>query len=76
VFAQIIYMSNLVGCDESQIPAILRSARKNNSAKGITGMLLYGNCGFVQVLEGQLHAVRASFNTIRADNRKQSANTC
>ncbi len=66
---QLIYMSNLVDGNEMVIPAILESARRNNTKNGVTGMLLYGDGSFVQVLEGDPEQVRQTFECIRNDPR-------
>lgn len=66
---QIIYMSSLVDNDETHIPSILESARRNNAKNGITGMLLYANGTFMQVLEGVPEAVQATFAAIQQDVR-------
>lgn len=66
---QIIYMSSLVGNDEAQIVPIVESARRNNSKNGVTGMLLYSAGNFMQVLEGDPDAVKATFDTIAQDTR-------
>ncbi len=66
---QIIYMSNLVDNDEAQISPIVETARRKNSQNGITGMLLYSAGNFMQVLEGDPVAVRATFEAIQRDAR-------
>lgn len=66
---QIIYMSSLVDNDETHIPSILESARRNNAQNQITGMLLYSNGTFMQVLEGVPELVKATFDAIRRDAR-------
>lgn len=47
--------------------AILRAARANNAAHQITGMLLFINGRFLQVLEGESGAVGEVFDRIAAD---------
>lgn len=37
----------------AELLSILMSSRENNQASGITGMLLYGNGAFLQVIEGE-----------------------
>jgi hypothetical protein len=37
----------------AELLSILMSSRENNQASGITGMLLYGNGTFLQVIEGE-----------------------
>jgi uncharacterized membrane protein (DUF373 family) len=52
--------------------ALLQQSRKNNADKGVTGMLLYGNGTFLQVLEGEERAVDAIIAKIRKDPRHQN----
>ncbi len=52
-----------------EIDAILASARRHNAGAGITGALLVNRVCFIQVLEGELEAVRASFERIKRDPR-------
>lgn len=66
---QLIYLSDLVGRDESMLPAILESAVRHNRKNGITGMLLYSEGNFLQVLEGEADAVQATYQRICQDPR-------
>ncbi|MFC7475682.1 BLUF domain-containing protein [Dankookia sp. GCM10030260] len=52
-----------------EIPRILESARRSNAAQDITGALLFGADGFVQVLEGPVAAVEQTFERIQCDPR-------
>lgn len=49
--------------------ALLETCRKNNAGLGITGMLLYKDGNFMQVLEGDEEAVRGLYARIAADPR-------
>jgi hypothetical protein len=49
--------------------ALLRTSRKNNEALGITGMLLYHEGSFMQVLEGEKEAVQSTYRKILIDRR-------
>ncbi len=49
--------------------ALLATSRKNNAELGGTGMLLYKDGNFMQVLEGEEGAVRALYDKIGADPR-------
>ena len=53
----------------AELQTILASARKNNSAQGITGALLYNAGNFAQVLEGPLGSVERIFEVIQRDSR-------
>ncbi|MCU0702270.1 MAG: BLUF domain-containing protein [Myxococcaceae bacterium] len=48
---------------------LLEKARANNERDGITGLLLYGNGHFVQVLEGAAAPVSALYAKILSDKR-------
>ena len=48
---------------------LLTKSRRNNSALGVTGMLLYKGGNFLQVLEGEEAAVGKILAKIRADTR-------
>jgi EAL domain-containing protein (putative c-di-GMP-specific phosphodiesterase class I) len=48
---------------------LLRHARRNNAEQGVTGMLLYTDGSFFQVLEGEEKTVDALFASISRDQR-------
>lgn len=52
-----------------QIEDILQSAHRNNSAKGISGALLYSGGYFCQVIEGGEEDIEELFETIQMDSR-------
>lgn len=54
---------------EDQLLEILTTSRENNALKNVTGMLLYGEGAFVQVLEGEPADVDSVFESIKADQR-------
>lgn len=71
---QLIYVSVLaVHQDASCVREILKTSIRNNSANHVTGMLLYINESFLQVLEGAPDTVDQLFTTICADPRHTSA---
>ena len=51
----------------ADLQALLEKSRANNARNGITGMLLYENGSFFQILEGQESAVSQVFKTIGQD---------
>lgn len=51
------------------LETLLERARAKNERLDITGMLLYREERFLQVLEGQQQAVRSLYDTIRRDER-------
>ena len=67
---QLIYLSSLSDIKlESEIGKILESSVCHNKESGITGMLLYSNGNFLQVLEGETTAVEETFGRICLDDR-------
>jgi hypothetical protein len=72
-------MANIIHCiyaskaspdfDERELPRLLEVARVNNAARGVTGMLLYIERNFFQVLEGEEAAVEAIFSRLAIDPR-------
>lgn len=67
---QILYASNTSrDTPNALLEEILAVSRRNNAACGVTGLLLYIDGGFMQVLEGEGIAVEATFARIRADKR-------
>jgi hypothetical protein len=67
---QCIYASHAgVAIREAEIQELLERARTNNVAKGITGMLLFIEGSFFQVLEGDAAAVDRTYEVIARDVR-------
>ena len=54
---------------ESDIPALLEHARRANAERAVTGMLLYIEGGFFQVLEGDEAIVDNVYDRITRDPR-------
>ncbi len=54
---------------KADLDDILSSSRKNNIELGITGMLLYGNKTFIQILEGDETLVEGLLRKIKKDPR-------
>jgi hypothetical protein len=55
--------------DDAQLTELLTQSRASNTRHGLTGMLLYRNGRFVQVLEGPERAVRDLVSVIGQDPR-------
>jgi hypothetical protein len=51
---------------------LLKISRENNEKKSLTGMLLYGEGAFVQVLEGDDDVVNSTYEIIKADDRHKN----
>ncbi|MEX0828858.1 MAG: phosphate-starvation-inducible PsiE family protein [Nitrospirales bacterium] len=67
---QISYISKATHViSQDDLEEILRTSRENNGRLGITGMLLYGNNTFVQILEGEEKAVNELIEKIKRDPR-------
>lgn len=54
---------------ESEIPALLEQARASNERRSVTGMLLYIEGSFFQVLEGEREIVDDLYRRIQGDPR-------
>ncbi len=66
----LVYVSSGVRVfTQTEITQILTEARRNNRQAGLTGMLLYRDGNFLQVLEGPQAAVMATFKKIERDPR-------
>lgn len=55
--------------DSAELREMLTKSNKRNKEAGITGMLLYKDGHFMQVLEGTEEAVSATFSRINKDTR-------
>jgi Sensors of blue-light using FAD len=60
------------GVDEAELDRILAASGRNNPARGITGMLVFGGGLFLQWLEGPRDAVKALMEHIKKDTRHES----
>jgi hypothetical protein len=73
--------SNLIHCiyasaarskySEAALFELLKRARMNNAGLGVTGMLLYSDGSFFQVIEGDAGVVDALYTKIAADPRHE-----
>lgn len=67
---QLVYVSSATHLmSEDDILQILRASRRNNASAGITGLLLYKDGNFLQVLEGEEDKVVALYEKISRDPR-------
>jgi len=70
---RLIYMSHAVKpFSTEELMALLRQCRMANAEQGITGVLLYFNECFLQVLEGKEEAVQKTFQKLRRDPRHRN----
>lgn len=56
----------------AELESILFVSRKNNTEADITGMLLYREGSFIQVLEGPKSAVEDTYSIIQKDKRHRN----
>lgn len=69
---EIVYMS--LACDAmgpDELGALLDDSRARNQAAGITGMMIYHEREFMQLLEGERSVIEALYERIQADRRHQ-----
>jgi hypothetical protein len=69
---EIVYMS--LACDSmssDELGALLDDSRAHNQAAGITGMLIYHEREFMQLIEGERSVIEALYQRIEADPRHQ-----
>ncbi len=70
---QLLYASGAsydISADD--IAAILAASRRNNARLDVTGMLLFANNTFIQILEGPEETVRRLAGTISEDRRHRN----
>ena len=66
----LVYVSSAsVEFSRTDLIQLLRQSREKNGRLGITGMLLYKDGNFIQILEGPEKEVRDLYQTISADPR-------
>ncbi len=58
--------------DVMAVPAIVRTARTENSIHGITGVLLFDGLNFTQYFEGEEKAVDVLWHNIQRDKRHKN----
>ena len=56
---------------DDDLKKILEKSREKNRKSNVTGMLLYLDPYFIQVLEGEEETIDSIFNTINQDSRHQ-----
>lgn len=70
---KLIYASQAVEpMSASELAELLERARKRNAAAGITGLLLYGEQSFVQLLEGANADLLPIYRSIERDRRHKT----
>jgi len=67
---QLLYVSNTASdISLSDLDDVLTASRRNNALMGITGLLLFIDGGFLQILEGEERAVRELYTRLGNDPR-------
>jgi hypothetical protein len=70
MLSQLVYVSNRkVNCTEAEIEKILASCKKNNPPLNITGILLYSDKKFIQLVEGEYKVINDLYTKIKTDPR-------
>src|SRR5690348_2303117 len=71
---QLLYVSNTAyEFGLGDLDNVLTASRRNNAMLGITGLLLFIDGGFLQILEGEERAVRELYTRITSDPRHRNA---
>ena len=74
MLSHLIYVSNRkADCTEKEIENILSSCKKNNPPMNITGVLLYSDRKFIQLVEGDSRTIMDLYNKIKLDSRHEKA---
>jgi hypothetical protein len=58
--------------NQDELLDILTISRKNNQQRDLTGILLYGEGTFIQVLEGEEEILKQTYKDIEADDRHKN----
>jgi hypothetical protein len=67
---QFVYVSSaIVLFTDHDLQGLLEVSRRRNAESGLTGLLLYVNGNFIQLLEGEKEAVFATRDRIASDSR-------
>ena len=70
MLSQLVYVSNRKpNCTPEEIERILDSCKKNNPPLNITGVLLYSDTKFIQLVEGEAKTIMALYDKIKKDHR-------
>jgi Sensors of blue-light using FAD len=74
MLSQLVYVSNRKPiCKQEEIDKILASCKKNNPPLNITGVLLYSDTKFIQLVEGEYKVINDLYNKIKTDPRHDQA---
>lgn len=66
----LLYLSRTrLDWSEQELAALVSHAQQRNARDGLTGLLLYGNGHFLQLLEGRRQPLLLTYNRIARDDR-------
>ncbi|MEO8112701.1 MAG: BLUF domain-containing protein [Ginsengibacter sp.] len=69
----LVYVSSAtIHFSDEDLKTLLKASRENNVSLGITGMLLYADDNFIQVIEGEKDVLDTLYAKISRDNRHKS----
>jgi len=70
MLSQLVYVSNRkANCTTEEIEKILTSCKQNNPPLNITGVLLYSEVKFIQLVEGDAKVIMGLYDKIKKDPR-------
>ncbi len=73
MLSQLTYVSiRNPNCTDAEIEKILASCKKNNSPLDITGVLLYSDSKFIQMVEGESKLILSLYDKIKIDKRHKN----
>jgi hypothetical protein len=74
MLSQLVYVSNRKpNCTAEEIEKILVACKKNNPPLNITGVLLYSDTKFIQLVEGEAKVIMELYDKIKKDPRHSNA---
>jgi hypothetical protein len=74
MLSQLVYVSNRnTNCTTGEIEKILASCKQNNPPLNITGVLLYSEAKFIQLVEGEAKVIMSLYDKIKSDPRHSNA---
>ncbi len=73
MLTQLVYVSTRQSnCTSAEIEKILMSCEKNNPSLEITGVLLYSDTKFIQLVEGESKVIMELYDKIKLDSRHKN----
>ena len=70
MLSQLVYVSNRSSkCRQEELDMILDSCKRNNPSLNITGILLYSDSKFIQLVEGEAKTLMELYDKIKKDER-------